>query len=72
MSCCETMKDQCGRECDSLDKEGKPIHEDRFDCPDVLIAHFKKSGVTGIIIHDGGSSIVQIHYCPWCGSKLEK
>ena len=24
----------------------------------------------GIPIYDGGSSVIQISYCPWCGSKL--
>ena len=24
----------------------------------------------GLIIHDGGSSYIDIKYCPWCGSKL--
>lgn len=24
----------------------------------------------GIQIHDGGSSFIQIDYCPWCGAKL--
>ncbi|HEY3386863.1 MAG TPA: hypothetical protein VGK46_10155 [Saprospiraceae bacterium] len=23
-----------------------------------------------ILIYDGGSSVIQISYCPWCGSKL--
>jgi hypothetical protein len=24
----------------------------------------------GIFIHDGGSSLTLINFCPWCGSKL--
>ena len=24
----------------------------------------------GLIIHDGGESVVKIYYCPWCGSEL--
>jgi hypothetical protein len=22
------------------------------------------------MVHDGGSSVVEIAFCPWCGSKL--
>ena len=44
------------------------LHPDRFDCADALIAMV--DGEYGIIVHDGGSSIVRIAYCPWCGSKL--
>jgi hypothetical protein len=24
----------------------------------------------GLIVHDGGSSMVTIDYCPWCGTRL--
>jgi hypothetical protein len=45
-------------------------HPDRFDCPDCLVAKSEISGAYGLIIHDGGSSFVQIDFCPWCGTKL--
>jgi hypothetical protein len=38
---------------------------------DVVINKWK-DGTYGIPIHDGGSSVVKINYCPWCGSKLNK
>ena len=24
----------------------------------------------GLIVHDGGTSVIAIKFCPWCGSKL--
>ncbi len=45
-------------------------HPDPFDCADHLIYYSKKRKTYGIIIHDGGSSMISIKYCPWCGSKL--
>ena len=30
-----------------------------------------KSKDFGIPIHDGGSSYIEIHFCPWCGNKLK-
>jgi hypothetical protein len=50
------------RECDT--------HESRFDCPDALIDLGR--GGYGLIVHDGGSSVIDISFCPWCGSKLPK
>ena len=45
-------------------------HSDPFDCPDALVKYSEDSGEYGLIIHDGGSSIVKIEYCPWCGLKM--
>jgi hypothetical protein len=45
------------------------LHEDRFDCPDCLVM-FDAQHQYGLIIHDGGRSVIQISYCPWCGTKL--
>ena len=47
-------------------------HPDPFSCPDKLVHYSDKFKEYGIIIHDGGSSISVIHYCPWCGEKLPK
>jgi hypothetical protein len=46
------------------------VHKSRSDCPDALIE--KVRGGYGLIIHDGGSGIIEIGFCPWCGSKLPK
>ena len=58
--CCRAMAEQLDHECDQ--------HLDPADCPDSLVARFGKQ--YGLRIHDGGSSFVVIHHCPWCGSKL--
>jgi hypothetical protein len=46
------------------------LHPDRFDCPDALID--KGGDNYGIIIHDGGCSVIRINYCPWCAADLSK
>lgn len=45
-------------------------HTDRHECPDCLIDYNSKFDEYGIIIHDSGSSVLTIDFCPWCGSKL--
>jgi hypothetical protein len=45
------------------------LHE-RHDCPDALI-RVSKNGF-GLWIHDGGTSSIDISFCPWCGAKLSK
>ena len=45
-------------------------HKNIFECPDVLINYIPKFNEYGIIIHDGGSAILSISYCPFCGKKL--
>ncbi len=45
-------------------------HHDVFECPDVLVSYIPKFDEYGLIIHDGGSSSLDIRFCPWCGSKL--
>ena len=44
--------------------------DDPFDDPDVIIWQFEQSGEFGIPVRDGGSSIITIQYCPWCGVPL--
>ncbi|WP_412760022.1 DUF6980 family protein [Methylobacterium guangdongense] len=44
------------------------VHPNRPDCPDAFIAK-TRSGY-GLMVHDGGSSVVEIAFCPWCGAKL--
>ena len=47
-------------------------HLSREECPDALVARFGKEGGYGLLIHDGGSSHIEIAYCPWCGAKLRE
>ena len=54
------MKNQLEQKCDE--------HPNPFECPDRLIIFSGKS--YGLIIHDGGSSSIQFHFCPWCGKRL--
>ena len=46
------------------------VHTDIFECPDVLINYIPKFDEYGLIIHDGGNSVIAISYCPWCSTKL--
>ena len=60
--CCDMMKEQVEYTCEQ--------HPDRFDCPDCLVHYSARRQGYGLIIHDGGRSMIQIQYCPWCGSEL--
>lgn len=56
------MRSQIDYRCDK--------HPDPFDCPDNLVDYSPKFREYGLIVHDGGSSSVNIAFCPWCGTKL--
>jgi len=56
------MKNWAENQCDK--------HLDRFTCPDALVHQSSKSGEYGLIVHDGGSSVISIAFCPWCGTSL--
>jgi len=45
-------------------------HENRFDCPDALVNYLPKFDEYGIIVHDGGTAVSGIGFCPWCGTRL--
>jgi hypothetical protein len=45
-------------------------HPDRSDCPDCLVQYSPKFREYGLLVHDGGSSMVVIRFCPWCGTRL--
>ena len=60
--CCERMDADLAQVCDD--------HPNRFDCPDALVYYAEKPKRYGLIVHDGGSSFIEIEYCPWCGSKF--
>jgi len=60
--CCEMMRSNVEGQCD--------VHVDRHACPDALIDFYPSNGAYGIMIHDGGSSMTKIAYCPWCGVEL--
>ena len=62
INCCEFMTNQLNYQCET--------HGNEFDCPDKLISYNEQFDEYGLIIYDGGSSVIQIHHCPWCGTKL--
>jgi hypothetical protein len=62
--CCLKMADNI---FESYDKNGNI----EYDNPDVIINEWE-DGSIGIPIHDGGSSIIEIEFCPWCGTELKK
>jgi hypothetical protein len=54
------MADDLNRVC--------PVHADRSDCPDAFVAEM--NGGYGLMVHDGGGSVIKIAFCPWCGADL--
>lgn len=60
--CCDTMRRQLDWSC--------RVHVDPFDCGDALVWFMPKYDEFGLIIHDGGSSVSVIAFCPWCGVQL--
>ena len=43
---------------------------EEIDNPDAIIKYIPKFDEYGIPIYDGGTSMIGINYCPWCGTKL--
>jgi hypothetical protein len=62
--CCEMMRSNVENTCEQ--------HPDRHDCPDCLIEYHPEAGEYGLIVHDGGQSMIRLDYCPWCGVSLAK
>lgn len=62
--CCMQMADSV---YDSLNEKG----EIKYDDVDVVMNKWN-DGTYGIPIHDGGTSVIVINFCPWCGEKLKK
>ncbi len=60
--CCKDMRREVERVCLQ--------HPNRFDCPDCLINYSPQYREYGLIVHDGGTSVIDIQYCPWCGKPL--
>ncbi|WP_414737972.1 DUF6980 family protein [Gemmata algarum] len=60
--CCEDMRREVERVCE--------VHPDRFSCPDCFVHYSPTRQSYGLIVHDGGSSVSRIRFCPWCGAGL--
>jgi len=58
--CCARMDDDFNRVC--------VVHADRSDCPDAFVTEM--NGGYGLMVHDGGSSAIEIAFYPWCGARL--
>lgn len=58
--CCSRMAEDLSQTC--------TLHEHRSQCPDALIGRIGEG--YGILVHDGGSSMIAIAFCPWCGTAL--
>ncbi len=61
--CCSMMFENISS---SFDENGGIL----YDEVDVIMNKWD-DGTYGIPIHDGGTSIIKINYCPWCGTKLD-
>ena len=59
--CCDKFQAQLNWACAE--------HSSPSDCPDALVGRIGGRGY-GLYIHDGGSSLLEIHFCPWCGTRL--
>ena len=60
--CCEFMRTQLLHECEQ--------HPDLNDCPDILVVYDSRFDEYGMPIRDGGTSVISMYFCPWCGTKL--
>jgi len=58
--CCDRMAEDLSQTCE--------MHAERSACPDALIGRIGEG--YGILVHDGGSSAIEIGFCPWCGASL--
>jgi hypothetical protein len=60
--CCQQLRDEVEHRCEE--------HPDPYECPEHLIRYVPEFDEYGLIVHDGGTSYVEIGFCPWCGTKL--
>ncbi|WP_425499857.1 DUF6980 family protein [Cerasicoccus fimbriatus] len=60
--CCDEMDAAVSHNCSE--------HPNPYDCPDRTIIHLERQNAYGLIMHDGGSSYVEIAFCPFCGAQL--
>lgn len=72
--CCSDMQYHANRWCEQPklqdgSKFGVSKPHDKWECGD-FVMHSPKPGVFGIPVHDGGSSHIEIRYCPWCSRHL--
>ena len=61
MVCCKDLEYHTTNRC---------IHHDKWACPDSVLV--KLDSIFGLPVKDGGSSFIQIKFCPFCGAKLKE
>ena len=61
--CCADMAKAVANDCIEHADDG-------FACADLLVAYSPVFDEYGLLIHDGGASMLLISHCPWCGTKL--
>jgi hypothetical protein len=44
------------------------VHADTWECPDTTLV--RTTDGFGIPVRDGGTSMIRIQFCPWCGISL--
>lgn len=59
--CCDDMQVHVTHRCNDPKCQGL--------CPETIIVR-TRLGLYGIPIHDGGSSFIQMFFCPWCATNL--
>lgn len=64
VACCEMMREQL-----QLHTRCRLHSDDPHGCVDQILWQASDDSI-GLLIHDGGSSFVQIAYCPWCATFL--
>jgi hypothetical protein len=60
--CCEAMESAVAEPCD--------VHGWTEWCPDRIVHYSARFDEYGIPILDGGSSVIVLSFCPWCGRSL--
>lgn len=65
--CCNRMSREINRKCPD------EVHRDRTDCPSTVL-HKGDDGLVGFLSKNeqGETRIVEINYCPWCGSVANR
>jgi hypothetical protein len=67
----QPSSDHCCAEMTAALINGCEEHgDDVFACPDMLLAYSETFDEYGLVIHDGGPSILTISACPFCGTAL--
>ncbi|MFI5913017.1 DUF6980 family protein [Dactylosporangium sp. NPDC051541] len=60
--CCDGLRAQLEQDPDD--------DLDPWDDPDVVVVYMPRFDEYGLPIRDGGTSMVVIGFCPWCGARL--